>query len=62
MKIANFDLKLNSGWLFHHGKINKFYDAMAQNCKGGGHLGNLKRFKEENSWEIYSYKRWRIGC
>ena len=51
MKIANFDLQLNSGWLFHHGKIDKFYDAMAQNCKAGGHLGNLKRFKEENSWQ-----------
>ena len=54
MKTLNFDLKLDSGWLFHHGKINIYYDAMAQNCKAGGHLGNLKRFKEENDWQEIS--------
>lgn len=51
MCIANYNLPLDSGWLFHHGKVTKYYDAMAQNCKAGGHLGNLKRFKEENSWQ-----------
>ncbi len=51
VQIANFDLKLNSAWLFHHGKINKYYDTITQNCKAGGYLGNLKRFKEENDWQ-----------
>lgn len=42
MKTFNRDLKLDNGWLFHHGKINVYYDTMAQNCKAGGHLGNLQ--------------------
>ena len=54
MKVLNCDLQLNSGWLFYHGKINKYYDTMAQNCKAGGHLGNLKRLKNENDWQSVS--------
>ena len=51
MKIANYNLQLNKGWRFHLGKVNKYYDAMAQNCKAGGALGNLERFVNENNWQ-----------
>ena len=56
MQIANFDLKLNKGWLFHHGEINKFYNTLTQNCKVEWNAiykkGNIKVVARRGNEEI----------
>lgn len=51
MKIANYNLMLNEGWKFHPGTAKKYYDAISQNGKAAGELGNINSFVAGNTWQ-----------
>ncbi len=50
MKVANYDLLLNTGWKFHLGEAKKYYDSIYLTAKAGGALGNIKSFIKGNCW------------